>query len=53
MRVSSNVRDFFDSGIQDMTYVQKQVAGEVSIAPGAVSHLVIVARVYTGVADTR
>ena len=29
-----NVRDFFDSDVQD---AQKQVAGEVSMAPGAVS----------------
>ena len=35
MRMSNTVYDFSESGVQDM-FVQKQVAGEVSLIPGAV-----------------
>ena len=59
MGVSRNVRDFFDSMLQQAAAVAYRacteetgiIAGEVSMEPGSVSGGC--KRVYTGVADTR
>ena len=56
--MSNTVRNFSDSGVEGMC-VQKQVAGEVSLTPGAVisgwfPRSIFVATVYTGgVQDVR